>query len=329
LLALLLLGPLGALVATDLLIARATPFWEWVAREFPRRLDDDYLGEALLRTLPPGRQNVVLLGNSRADDGVDTTALERRFEARGLRFRNFTVVGSGIVDQAMRAERIAALEPGVVISMVDAAALRPDGWLDETFSYDASAALAIFSPGELIGETGFHVAGLAGQLHVLARHRTSLQNSALVRLGRETFLGVRLALMRGAVRAIEAEPNEVVAWLKNKEPDPYPNASTRALAFLARRMRDAGAKLIVVEAPAHPILIAPAVHARVERFREFVSALAAEEGFTFVPATRLEALDTEHFRDLIHVNPDGRARFTATLADSLETLLPEPPVALQ
>jgi CTP:molybdopterin cytidylyltransferase MocA len=329
LLALLLLGPLGALVATDFAIARATPFWEWVAREFPRRLDDDYLGEALLRTLPPGRQNIVLLGNSRADDGVDTASLEKRFEARGLRFRNFTVVGSGIVDQAMRADRIAALEPGVVISMVDAAALRPDGWLDETFTYDASAALAIFSPGELVGETGFHVAGLAGQLHVLARHRSALQNSALVRLGRETFLGVRIGLMRSAARAMDAQPNEVVAWLKNKTPDPYPNASTRALTHLARRMRSAGAQLVVVEAPAHPILIAPAVHARVERFRGFVSELATAEHFTFVPATRLEALDVEHFRDLIHVNADGRARFTATLGDALETVLPEPTLALQ
>ncbi len=272
---------------------------------------------------------MVLLGNSRADDGVDVAVLERRFASRGLRFRNLTVVGSGVVDQAMRARSVASLEPGIVIAMIDAASLRPDGWVDETFAYDASAALEVFTPSEWLEEPEFHVAGLAGQLHVLARHRSSLQSSALIRLGRETFVGVKLALIKRAVAAIEAEPNEVVTWLKSTTPDPYPNTSTRALAYLAGCMREAGTRLVVVEAPAHPILVAPAVQVRVDRFRAFVAGLAASEHFRFVPATDLAALDVEHFKDLIHVNADGRARFTATFGDALAPLLPEPALALQ
>jgi hypothetical protein len=77
----------------------------------------------------------------------------------------------------------------------------------------------------------------------------------------------------------------------------------------------------VVEAPAHPILIAPAVQVRVQRFRAFVSDLAEREGFVFVPATELTELDVADFKDLIHVNPAGRERFTATLGDALEPLL--------
>jgi hypothetical protein len=292
-------------------------------REFPRRLDDGYLGEALLRTLPPGRDNVLLLGNSRADDSIDTAALERRFASRGLHFHNLTVAGSGMVDQAMRAREIAKLEPGVVIAMADAAALRPDGWLEETFAYDAPAALEIFTLRDLLSEPGFHTAGLAGQLHVLARHRSSLQSTLLVALGRQTFVGLRLELIQRAAATLgpRAGENPLVGWMKSRNQDPYPNANTRALELLARRMRAAGTRLVVVEAPNHPILLAPGVQPRVARFREFVRALSVEHGFAFVEATQLRPLDVQHFNDLIHVNGDGRALFTATLGDALDGVL--------
>jgi len=323
LLALLVLGPLAALAASDFVIARSTPLWSWVAHEFPRRLDDDYLGEALLRTLPPGRDNVLLLGNSRADDSIDTAVLEQRFADKGLHFRNLTVAGSGMVDQAMRAREIAKRKPGIVIAMVDAVALRPEGWLEDTFAYDASAALEIFRPRDFLAEPGFHIAGLAGQLHVLARHRGSLQNSLLVGLGRQTFVGVRMELLQRAAAALDPDVgnNAFSGWMKSKTEDPYPNTSTRALEVLAQRMRDAGTRLVVVEAPNHPILIAPGVQPRVLRFREFVGDLAGRHGFEFVQATQLRELDIEHFRDLIHLNPDGRTLFTATLGDALDRLL--------
>ena len=40
-----------------------------------------------------------------------------------------------------------------------------------------------------------------------------------------------------------------------------------------------------------------------------------------MPASELPALELGDFRDLIHLNPAGRARFTAALGDRLESLL--------
>jgi hypothetical protein len=329
LLALLVLGPILALALVDLAIARSDALWSWVASDFPRRLDDHYRAEAMLRTLPPGRDQVLVLGNSRADDSIDTVELSSRFAERGLRFENLTVVGSGVVDLAMRAPALARHEPGAIVVLLDAAALRAEKVSDETFAYDAAVAARVFSAAEIAAEPGFHVAGLAGQLHLLARHRRSLQNSLLVGLGRSTFGRLQIELVQRArledgVGDESAEGiherrarNELVAWMKSREPDRWPNANTRALEVLAQHMRESGTRLFAIESPAHPILVAPGIAMRIERFRVEVDALAEKHGFAFLPATRFPELDTHHFKDLIHVNEDGRAVFTRALGDLL------------
>ena len=40
-----------------------------------------------------------------------------------------------------------------------------------------------------------------------------------------------------------------------------------------------------------------------------------------MPATEFPALELSQFKDLIHVNAEGRAVFTATLGDELDSLL--------
>jgi hypothetical protein len=331
LLGLLVLGPIFALALVDLAISRSDALWSWVASDFPRRLDDHYRAEALLRTLPPGRDQVLVLGNSRADDSIDVAELTTRFAERGLRFENLTVVGSGVVDVAMRAPALARHEPGAVVVVLDAASLRAEDVSDETFAYDAAIAARVFSAAEIAAEPGFHVAGVAGQLHVLARHRRSLQNSLLVGLGRVTFLGLKIDLAKRArlEQGLDEEPssperrgrNEFVAWMKRREPDRWPNANTRALEVLAERLRAADTRLFVVEAPAHPILIAPGIAVRIEQFRTGMGELAEKHGFAFLAATRFPELDTHHFKDLIHVNEDGRAVFTRALGDLLDERL--------
>jgi hypothetical protein len=322
-LAFLLLAPIGGLFALDRAIAHATPFWAWVVASFPRRLDDSFLAEAVLRATPPGRDNVVLLGNSRADDGVDLAALESRFAARGLHFRNLTVVGSGPVDEAMRAREVAALEPDAVIAVVAASELRDADGSGETFSYDAAAARYIFPLADFAARPEFHLTGLAGELHVLARHRGSFQNAARVCLGRDTFLSIELELWRVARErlALDNEPKVPVEWLGRREPDPYPNDNTRAVEFLAETLHAAGTRLVMVEAPSHLIQEAPRVRPRVERFRDYMAELAAKHGFVFLPATRFPQLELDQFKDMVHVNESGRAIYTAKLGDELESLL--------
>jgi hypothetical protein len=317
LLALLVFGPLLALAIVDLGIARSSALWSWVANDFPRRLDDHYRAEALLRTLPAGREQVLLFGNSRADDSVDTAELAKRFADRGLAFHNLTVVGSGIVDVAMRAPAIASAAPGVALVMIDPASLRQEVVSDETFAYDTGVAARVFSVAEIAAEPDFHVTGVAGQLHVLARHRRSLQNTLLIGLGLESFPRLRFELMKRARREQKQERNAFVVWMKSREPDVWPNCNTRALEVLGERMREAGVRLIVVEAPAHPILIAPGIAPRIVAFEAEVARLAEKHGFEFLPATRFPELDTVHFKDLMHANENGRAVFTRALGDLL------------
>jgi hypothetical protein len=321
-LAFTVLAPVAGLSALDLAIARATPFWSWVATSFPRRVDDSFLAEATVLATPPGRENVVLLGNSRADDGVDLAALDARFAGRGRRFRNLTVVGSGVVDQAMRAREVTRLEPGLAIAVIAASELGDGDWAPETFTYDVRAASHIFTLRDVWDDPELHLAGIAGELHLLARHRRSFQTAARVILGRETFFQIRLELTKLAQEARGHDgPKPALAWLKTREPDVYPNRQTRALEWLADSLRAAGTRLVVVEAPNHPILVAPGIAPRVARFREFASELAARHDFAFVPATRFPAFELSEFKDLFHLNEAGRARFTATLGDELESLL--------
>jgi len=322
-LALLVLGPIGGLFALDLAIARATPFWAWVVASFPRRIDDSFLAEATLRATRPGRDNVLLLGNSRADDGIDLAALENRFTGRGLHFRNLTVVGSGPVDEAMRARDVARLEPSAVIAVVAASELRDADGTGETFSYDEAAARYIFPASDFAARPEFHLAGLVGELHVLARHRRSLQNALMVRLGRLTFLSIEMDLLRMARERMAGSrgPKVPVEWMSRVELDPYPNDNTRALEFLAETLHAAGTRLIVVEAPSHLIQEAPKVRPRMERFRRYVADLAAQHGFVFLDASAFPPLELDQFKDMIHVNDSGRFTYTSALGDQLESLL--------
>jgi len=323
-LAFLALAPIAGLSGLDLAIEHATPFWSWVLAKFPRRIDDSFLAEALVRATPRGRENVVLIGNSRADDGVDLAALETRFWGRGLHFRNMTVVGSGPVDEAMRARDLASLAPSTVIAVLGPDELRESSdYARSTFAYDAIAARHIFVWRELWADPEFHLTGLAGQLHVLARHRRSFQNAAMVQLGAQSFRQIELDMVAMA-REMEEQHGQrraFVEWVKKLEPDTYPNDNTRSLEWLADSLHAAGARLVVVEAPGHLMLQAPRAQPRVERFRGYVAELAAQHDFVFVPGSRFPELQLDQFKDLVHVNESGRATYTETLERELDAIL--------
>ena len=120
---LLLAGPVLALVAVDRALVGSAALWEWVATEVPRRSADPYLVEGLVRSAPRGRHNLLVLGNSTADDGIDEAALERALAPRETRVLNLTVAGSRPLQYAMLAPQIAPLEARLAILVTDAAAL--------------------------------------------------------------------------------------------------------------------------------------------------------------------------------------------------------------
>jgi hypothetical protein len=292
-----------------------------VAREVPPFVLDPYRLEGILRTTPHGRQNVVLVGNSITEMAFDRAALEERFAERGLRFPKLTMGGAPAASFGMLADEIAALEPVLAFYVVTPPSLRGRGYEDHVYTYDVAAAAELFTPAEWLANPRFHIDGAAGQLHVLARHRRAMQRAALVRLGRTSWRKLERDAADLRFRHMLDGVDQWQSWLADREGDVYPNPNTRALARLARRVRESGGRLVVLEAPSHPIqkLLVPrarreAAHAELER-------LAVESGFVLVSQPELPALGEDDFTDWVHANERGRARLTAFLAETVAKML--------
>lgn len=282
---------------------------------------DPYRLEGLVRTTPPGPANVVLLGNSVTEMAFDRAALEARFEDRGLRFPKLTLGGSPALSFGMLADDVAALEPTLVLYVASPPSLRSRDYEDHVYTYDAGALAELFTPAEVLANPRFHIDGAAGQLHVLARHRRAMQRAALVRLGRLEWRDLEREAAWIRVQHMQAGVDQWQTWVAEREPDAYPNPNTRALGRLARRVREGGGRLVVMEAPLHPVQALLLPRKRIAAARDELSRLAAADGFTLLRKEDLPELGEDDFQDWVHANARGRERLTAFLADYLARTL--------
>jgi hypothetical protein len=305
----------------DRALVRWDAHWAWVAREVPPLVLDPYRVEGVLRSTPPGRANVALLGNSITEMAFDRAALEARFADRGLRFPKLTVGGAPALSFGMLADDLAELEPRLAVYVVSPPSLRSRGYEDHVFLYDAGAALELFTPAEWLANPRFHIDGAAGQLHVLARHRRAMQRAALVRLGRVSWRDLERDAHWLRIQHMAEGADQWQTWLADREPDLYPNPNSRALGRLARRMREAGGRLVVIEAPVHPVQALLLPKGRVEAMRAELARLAGAEGFTLISREALPALGEDDFSDWVHANARGRERMTEFLAGALTPML--------
>lgn len=313
--------PLLALAGVDRVLLGWRAQWEWAAREVPPLVLDPYRLEALLRTLAPGRANVLLLGNSVVELGFDAEALERRFADRGLRVAKLTQGGAPALCFGMHADAIAALEPALAVYVASAPSLRSRAYLGSVYAYDAGAAIELFTAREALAEAGFHLDGAIAQANLLARHRRALQRAALERLGLTSWDALRARVDAAQLRREFEGLGQWQAWVADREPDAYPNPNTRALARLARRLRERGAKLLVMEAPLHPMQARLTPPPRLARFRAELETLSAEHGFALIPGAALPELREADFSDWIHASERGRERLTAFLGDAVARAL--------
>jgi len=318
---LLSVGPVLALVALDRAIVGWQGQWAWAAREVPPLTLDPYRVEGILRSTPPGRQNVLLLGNSITEKGFDSAALEQRFADRGLRFPKLVIGGSPALTFGMLARPIAALEPSLVLLVVAPPSLRSAGYEDHVFTYDALEVPELYTAHEWLANPRFHIEGVAQQLNVLARHRRSMQRAALVWLGIEDWEDVERAAAGLRVEHMLGGADQFQTWLKEPTPDAYPNPNTRALGVLAARLRERGSRLLVMEAPVHPIQALLIPPERLAAAHEELERLAGEDGFALVTQAELPALEERDFTDWVHASARGRKRLTAFLADYLARTL--------
>jgi hypothetical protein len=295
--------------------------WAWVAREVPPLVLDPYRVEGVLRTTPPGPENVPLLGSSVAEMAFDGAALEARFADRGLRFPKLTIGGAPALTFGMLADDLAELAPRLAVYVVSAPSLRSRGYEDHVYTYDAGALPELFPAGEWLASPAFHIDGAAGQLHVLARHRRAMQRAALVRIGRLEWRDLEREAHGVRMEHMQRGEDQWQTWLADREPDVYPNPNTRALGLLARRLRERGGRLVVMESPLHPIQAMLVPRRRAEAARAELERLAAAEDFTLIRLESLPALGEDDFGDWVHPNERGRERLTEFLAGALAPLL--------
>ncbi|MBW2715135.1 MAG: hypothetical protein JRD03_03620 [Deltaproteobacteria bacterium] len=282
---------------------------------------DPYRVEGLLRSTPPGRQNVPILGNSVAEFGFDVAVLEQRFAAADLRFPKLTIGGAPALTFGMMADDVVALKPRAVILLVTAPSLRSRGYLDHVYTYDVDAAAELFTPEEALSEPRFHLHGVLRQLNVFARHRSSLQRALLVQTGHMEWADLHSHVKRIRIRHMMDGSDAWQTWIRDRTHDELDNPNTRALGHLARRLRELNAPLIVVEAPVHPVPKLLSAK-RLKSYHERLSELAEIGVFTLISTDELPTMDEGDFSDMIHASPQGRARLTDFIADRLaDTLL--------
>ena len=147
----------------------------------------------------------------------------------------------------------------------------------------------------MLANPRFHIDGAAGQLHVLARHRRAMQRAALVRLGRLEWRDLEREAAWIRVQHMQAGVDQWQTWVAEREPDVYPNPNTRALGRLARRLRERGGRLVVMEAPLHPVQALLLPRERIAAARDELSRLAAADGFTLLRKEDLPELDEDDF----------------------------------
>jgi len=88
-----------------------------------------------------------------------------------------------------------------------------------------------------------------------------------------------------------------------------------------RNMRESGGRLVVMEAPLHPVQALLLPRKRIEAARAELARLADAEGFTLLPKQELPELGEGDFQDWVHANARGRERLTAFLADYIARTL--------
>jgi hypothetical protein len=187
------------------------------------------------------------------------------------------------------------------------------------------AVPSLFTFGEVLAHPYFHLQGLAAQSHVLVRHRWVLRQSLQVYLGRTSWPRIEVENLRDRLRAFRTmrrgELGPILDWFRARSPEVYPNPNTRAIGYLAGRMRDRGGTLVLMESPSHPLVSVVTPPARLGPFREQMRAIARHEGILYITADDLPQLTDEDFADQSHLNERGRRSVTEVVARRLHEVL--------
>ncbi len=314
---------LAFVLLSHLLLVHSRAFLQLCARLADRGADQALRIEATLRVLESGEVALIVAGSSIVLSHFDH---ERLAEALALEAEDVLAAplfsGSGL-DIAMMTRDLGRARPAAVLLPVTVWTLFDRLEAEELRVYDPVMALSILSARELLSERQAHASGLLGSLHFAIRHRASLRHMLWTSLGQGRPLGSVMEragarLPRGRIRATA-----------RREQFTCPSVHTRALLEMVRRLEDQGVLLVLVTTPTNGRFdYDPAVRDRLDRC---LAGLPVTPGLAVIPRSELPSFGPADFADPLHMNPHGRARFTAAVAPRLAVLLGrrKPPDALQ
>jgi hypothetical protein len=257
------------------------------------------------------QKKVLLLGNSVIASNVVHSTI-RALQPPGHQVAKAAVTRLTMLETAMLGPRLVAMAPDlVVLSMNRWDVAGTDGWEGLRW-YDPAVAWRMSERRELMAHSSAHLSGLLNHGFILFRHRQPLLQRAGQRVGLP--LDRMLNLAGGAPWKDQEVRSAAV-----------PTVETRALQDLARQLRAADIRLLLISAPTRelsravpagaPLPLAQQIQPGITKH---LASLAREEGFAFAAHTDFRGFTPEMFADSIHLRHPGRALFTTQLWTMIE-----------
>jgi len=329
--------------------------WAHMAIDDPNSAAATRLELKRLRSQPPGRPRVIVVGTSQVIDGFDQALAEKllpevHFAKLGFpRFEPFAI-------RALAGDLIASGAAAVCLIASEQDTHRPL----RLEPVPGSSAASLAAVWDLLRWTDlrFAIANRATFYRLVAssaldgyRYRRAFDDAGL-RDTRSFTLDARLKPPRAFPRIF----GEIV--MQGTEPAPVSRAERKRIiesfgpeadrrfvdlsidfaaeitagehaelkrAFITRTvelLRTAGVEVIVVEGPLHP-RAAELYDVRLrEDFLAFMHRLTREHGVRFTPLEELPLFEAKDFEDLLHVGPSGTLKLTSAILRALRPVLP-------
>ncbi len=324
----------------------------------PSGVANDRLALREVRSAPPERPRVFVLGSSRAAAGFDAEVAQHAFPVVA-----FARLGHPGVDpfvmRSLAEEVIAARAAAAVLVLSEIETHRPLRL--EPIPGPGASAVSLAAVADLLAETGpgFAWRNRESLYRLLVssalrgyRYRDVLRHAGLldliefpladgrlsrpappmlgmhpIALGEDFRNPVTPPMRRRLAEVLAALPRrwQIAAMpevdiLREVTPGIHVDVQLALVRRTVERLREAGVGVVVVEAPVHPAGAALYPPQLRTDFRAFGESLAADPGVIFVPLDAMEAFEEGDFKDLLHTGPQGSEKLTNGIVRGLEAL---------
>lgn len=274
-------------------------------------------------------RKIFLTGSSQARQGLDARYLNSKFSKNNVTFYNLGFAKANPIDMFMLNNILLKKKPETIIYLTYVGNFYQD--------YDFRKMKYYFNPNivpylvkyldskTLLSHTDAFVDSFLGEVSVFYKYRSSFQKIAMVVL--KDSLGIEKRFMPCLFKYRVDKPQSFFLTVIEKAHKQkfHLTKSTQlsqdmfnlwAQAVLAKKIR-----LIVIEAPTHPLLKETYSMELNTDFHSFLTTQARELGFIYLSTENLPTFSENEFTDFSHLNAAGRRKFT----DFLENYLYEFP----